>query len=110
MHNIKALGNLSSGAFDAMHMYSWPGNNRELQNVVERSVILRKGDMNEADDLHLHTLKTQSKTNYEIPSEGIDLVKIEKEYIRAALKMSGGNMSEAARLLNISGHVLILQA
>ncbi len=98
---------LTGEAVTAMQEYSWPGNIRELQNVIERAVILRKGSSITAKDLNLKQESTSKETSYTIPKDGVDLVEIEKKYITEALKISEGNMSEAARLLNIPRHVLV---
>lgn len=98
----------SEEALALLHNYSWPGNIRELQNVIERSVILRKGDTIGARELNLVAQDNSGQpAGVDLPTEGVDLVEIEKTYIRAALKKSGGNMSEAARLLSIPRHVLV---
>ncbi len=100
---------ISDNAVKKMQEYSWPGNIRELQNVVERAVILRKGETIEASDLNLPVPRVAGGTDLipEIPPEGIALEEVEKELIRKALAMSNGNRSEAARLLKIPRHVLI---
>lgn len=98
----------SENALAKMAGYSWPGNIRELQNVVERAVILRKGMVIDADDLQLGgAAPVVYDPVPDIPDEGISLEEVEKELIRKALKKSGGNRSEAARLLKIPRHVLI---
>ncbi len=105
--NAPADVDFSPAALTALHAYSWPGNIRELQNVIERSVILRKGSLIDADDLNLQGTQRHEHQGFNIPPEGVDLAEIEKAYITAALKMSAGNMAEAARLLKIQRHVLI---
>jgi two-component system NtrC family response regulator len=91
-----------------MKKYDWPGNIRELQNSVERSIILRKGKIIEPDDISLPTAKTSDVLEIpDIPSEGVSLEDIEKGLIQKALEKSSGNRSQAARLLKIPRHVLI---
>ncbi len=97
----------SQEAIKAMLAYQWPGNIRELQNVIERAVILRKGSQIEIVDLNLSNRHQRETGEFQIPPEGIDLLDIEKSYIMSALRACDGNMSEAARLLNIPRHVLI---
>lgn len=105
----------SPGALNHMRAYTWPGNIRELQNMVERCVILRKDPVITKNDLSLPTEATPCKTGpagpmafkVEIPDEGISLERVERDLIKKALEKSNGNRSEAARLLKIPRHVLI---
>jgi len=99
----------SSQAQARLKKYHWPGNIRELQNTVERCLILRHGDVIDELDLKLPgpTAATTEVTLPEIPDEGLSLEELEKGLISKALEKSGGNRSEAARLLRIPRHVLI---
>jgi DNA-binding NtrC family response regulator len=97
----------SQKALKVLRSYQWPGNIREMQNLVERCIILRKQLVIEPDDLQLVD-KTSSQTlSPVIPDEGIALEEIEKTYITAALKKADQNRSKAARLLKIPRHVLL---
>ncbi|GAB4339415.1 MAG: sigma-54 dependent transcriptional regulator [Desulfobulbaceae bacterium] len=99
---------LSPDALEKLASYHWPGNIRELQNVVERSVILRSSDRIDADDIQLpDPTPAAARDPFHIPPDGISLEEVEKGLIRRALEMSGGNRSQAARLLKIPRHVLI---
>jgi two-component system NtrC family response regulator len=98
----------SQEAMKKLQLYTWPGNIRELQNVVERCVILRKANLIDADDIQLPDSKpTVSADILHIPPDGISLEEVEKGLIRKALQMSKGNRSQAARLLKVPRHVLI---
>ncbi len=98
----------SQDALDKLRLYNWPGNIRELQNVVERSVILRKSDLLGPGDIQLPDSKPEPANDVlHIPPNGISLEEVEKTLIRKALQMSKGNRSQAARLLQIPRHVLI---
>lgn len=91
-----------------LHAYDWPGNIRELQNVVERSVILRSGSEIAAADILLSGNEKQpSEGSFRLPAEGISLEGVEKSLIEQALSLAKGNRSQAARLLHIPRHVLI---
>jgi len=83
--------------------HEWPGNIRELRNFIERMVIMTSGEVIEAADLPLKMQTTPSfNTSF---SSGLTLhelrEQIEKEYIIACLKSTGGNISHAARILGI---------
>ena len=99
----------SAGALARLKAHPWPGNIRELQNIVERAVILRKGLLIEAEELQLTAAPQPTTTNGlpEIPDEGISLEAVEQGLIKKAMLKANGNRSEAARLLKIPRHVLI---
>ncbi len=101
----------SQQAQQVLKAYQWPGNIREIQNIVERCIILRKNKVIEPEDLQLLVHKPSNTTNTSfvpvIPEGGIALEDIEKSYIIKALEKAGQNRSEAARLLKIPRHVLL---
>jgi DNA-binding NtrC family response regulator len=91
----KRISGFTPSARAALTEYGWPGNIRELQNVIERAVILAAGQIDEG---HL---------NIEIPREpspGGDglLQKIERETIQKVLSEVGGNRKKAAQVLGVS--------
>jgi len=98
----------SPEALALMKTYHWPGNIREMQNIVERCIILRKAPLIQPEDLNLPGMKTRSSIlDPVIPDEGISLEEVEKAYVIKALEKAGQNRSEAARLLKIPRHVLL---
>ena len=109
--HVPAIVRFSPAAVALMKVYPWPGNIRELQNAVERASILRRGEEIGINELGLPGPSSRAGEggglSLEIPPEGISLEEVEKELIRKALSRSGGNRSEAARLLKIPRHVLI---
>jgi two-component system nitrogen regulation response regulator NtrX len=94
-------------ATEAMHVFSnydWPGNIRELKNVVERLVIMAEGIQIELNDIPDYILKPSIK----LPKseKGIKTLKefrqgLESEYIKHCLNISGGNVSRAAEMLGV---------
>jgi DNA-binding NtrC family response regulator len=80
---------------DALQHYHWPGNIRELKNAIERSVILENTGVLKRADLPFKS--SDSAEN----NSGFDLAVVEKQHILKVLKHTGGNKTEAARLLGI---------
>jgi DNA-binding NtrC family response regulator len=94
---------LSVAARQKLLGYHWPGNIRELRNVLERSTILRPEGSIGADDIRLGDLAGEAPTP---ESHTLNLEEIEKRAIQKALAEAGGNKSEAARLLGITRRAL----
>ena len=91
-----------------LQKYDWPGNIRELQNVVERSILLRSSpEISAADILLPDSRKEAINGKFQLPAEGVSLEEVEKSLIEQSLSIAKGNRSQAARLLRIPRHVLI---
>ncbi len=98
----------SPQALNMLKEYTWPGNIREMQNLVERCIILRQSKTIKSEDLNLIIREDQASVlNPFIPEQGISLEEIEKSYIVKALEKANHNQSQAARLLKIPRHVLL---
>jgi two-component system, NtrC family, response regulator AtoC len=95
--NHRQVAGFSNDAYDFLMRYEWQGNIRELENAIERAVILSKGDKIEVADL-----SPQSSYSQPRPPAGKTMREIEKNHIYNVLNEAGGNCSEAARLLGIS--------
>ncbi len=107
----KKVQKISRGVEDFFTKYDWPGNVRELRNVIERAMILGDGDTLLMEHLPLEILGQASGqagmiTEIRIPPEGISLEKVEETLVRQALKMTHGNQTKAAKLLDISRDAL----
>jgi Nif-specific regulatory protein len=104
--HLKEVRRVSTPAIDMLMQYHWPGNVRELENCMERAVLFCTDQV-----IHSHhlppTLQTgeQSGTIPSLSFEGA-IQNYEKELIIDALKNSGGNMAEAARLLKTTERVV----
>ena len=105
----KEIRTISSYALKSLLDYSFPGNVRELENIVERSVALETSNIILPESLTLSRYKRNKEhgelTDSDIPPEGIDLEqvvgKLEKQLLLKALQKSNGEMKQAAKLLNI---------
>lgn len=84
--------------------YDWPGNIRELRNVIERAIILESSDTLKLELLPREMLSQptgSSAGSFQLPPEGIDIEVVEKQLIQQALVLSSGNQSQAARKLHL---------
>ncbi len=101
--NGRPVPELSAGARDALMNYHWPGNVRELENVLERSLLLSNGPALGAGDIRFDVAPRPAPQagNGFLP-EGVTLDQHEQELIREALRRSGGNKSQAARILGMT--------
>jgi DNA-binding NtrC family response regulator len=90
---------LAPACIDAMFSYAWPGNIRELKNVLERAVLLAESDILQPRDLRfeadLRGLTVASA------SDGISLEATERRHIELVLRLTSGNVAEAARRLDV---------
>ncbi|EJM0810385.1 sigma-54-dependent response regulator transcription factor ZraR [Escherichia albertii] len=103
--NRKTVKGFTPQAMDLLIHYDWPGNIRELENAVERAVVLLTGEYISERELPLAIASTPIPL---VQSQDIQpLVEVEKEVILAALEKTGGNKTEAARQLGITRKTLL---
>ncbi len=106
--NGRHIEGFTPRAMEALMAYPWPGNVRELQNVVERAVVLSRGDLVGEDLLTEEVRRGMARTEAAtvLPPEGLDFRKAVEAYQRTliaeALKRTGGVQRQAARLLRLS--------
>lgn len=102
---------LSQEAMEALVTYKWPGNIRELENTIERIVILSQGDEIGLTDLPEEvrfggTSCQKATTGIVLPEEGCDLEEVELDLLRQALDRSGGSIPKAAKLVGLTTKTL----
>jgi len=103
----RAAEDLSDDAVARLSAYTWPGNIRELRNVLERATILRPQGAIEADDILITDTSAVGTSPPLTPSSNtLNLAEVEQDLIRRSLEAAGGNKSEAARLLGITRRAL----
>ncbi len=96
-----AHAELEDEVIDLLKKYHWPGNIRELKNILDRAIILSEGQPLNVS--HIGIDKEDTKTATAISRGGAkSLGEVEKEQILDALKKSGGSKTEAARILGIT--------
>jgi DNA-binding NtrC family response regulator len=100
-HNAR-VDAMRDDAQELLKAYSWPGNVRELRNVMERAVILSKGNWIEATHLPAYVVsaRTDPVAKIVLPM-GVTAADAEKELILKTLKKTGNNKAEAARQLGL---------
>ncbi|MEX0819344.1 MAG: sigma 54-interacting transcriptional regulator, partial [Pirellulaceae bacterium] len=102
----RKLQGFTPQAMELMERYRWPGNIRELKNVIERAVLLAQGDYIGTEDLTLSNLATASESGeLVLPSrnhyEPTSLADIEQRHIEATLRSTEWNKSKTSEILGI---------
>jgi Nif-specific regulatory protein len=107
----KRMDGLEPDAQKLLMRYNWPGNIRELENTIERAMLLAEGRAISCDDLRLGDAATagmgrEQASVVKIPPTGLPLDDIERHALIEALKMSNWVQKDAAELLSISPRVM----
>jgi DNA-binding NtrC family response regulator len=106
-YNKTVISSFSPEAERLMVSYQWPGNIRELRNVIERLVVLECTEVIMPQHLPKEIImqvtgETQPAGEFVLPDQGISLDDLEKKLIIQALTKAGGNKTLAAKLLGLS--------
>ena len=101
----RSVGAVSEAALGLLLDYSWPGNIRELENVIERAVILCDGKTIEPWDFPFTNARTRAGEAAAAPTEGT-LEDVEKAHIMRVLRQVGGHRTKAAQALGVDRKTL----
>jgi DNA-binding NtrC family response regulator len=105
----RKIRGIEPGAMRMLTDYHWPGNIRELENTMERAVLMAEGDRITAEDLSLFFAGEGPEAGDDVirlPAKGIRLEDAERALITQALDRSGWVQKDAARLLGVSSRAL----
>ncbi|MFB3041663.1 MAG: helix-turn-helix domain-containing protein, partial [Candidatus Poribacteria bacterium] len=102
---------ISDEALDMLYEYDWPGNIRQLQNVIQQAVIESNGTQISIDDIDLHRRRRERSIEQEasnaIPFEiGMSLYDLEKEAILRTLNAYDGNRTKTAEILEVTSRTI----
>ena len=101
---------IDGSAAEVLMGHTWPGNIRELKNVMERATLFASGDVVRRTDVRIQRRELVSASvsgaieagRISIPKEGKSLAEVERETIRLTMLITAGNLSAAARILGIA--------
>jgi Nif-specific regulatory protein len=110
----KDVRGLDPGAVRALKRHTWPGNIRELENMIERAVLMAEGHYVTADELNVvagagagtASPEGAASMNFRLPPNGVNLEDLEKQAILEALRINNWVQKDAARFLGISSRVM----
>jgi two-component system, NtrC family, response regulator AlgB len=97
----RGIVHVSTDVRRVLAAYRWPGNARELMNVLERSVVLSRGDVITSDHLPDRLLDPLPRPSANTPVSGLSLEELERQHIERVLADSG-TLGEAATRLGIN--------
>lgn len=102
----KKIKSISPAVRHALMEYDWPGNIRELENTIERAVVLSQGDKIGLDNLMYHGIGSSLSLLNSSVGRNKTIEEVEKEYIQIILQSRHGNKSKAAKILGIDRKTL----
>ena len=98
----KKIKGVSPSAETMLRKYGWPGNVREMRNVVERAMLLAEGQRLDVHDFGALTTTAASGDPFALPAGGVELEALERSLVAQALRRAGGNQTKAAALLGLN--------
>jgi len=99
------VDSISKPALRLIMNYGWPGNVRQLESVIERSVLMAESNIIQPEDLPAEVSSASTFSggiNVELPPDGIDFEELEKGLIIKAMERADGVIGKAAPLLGMS--------
>lgn len=105
IENKKNKLEISKEAADALMKYNYPGNVRELENIIERAVVLTRGEVITLNDLPMNVKGFKEEKTLAALNEGTlteQVEALEKQLIFDALQQSGGNQTKAGKILGLT--------
>ena len=105
----KNFDHISPEAQAFLQAYQWPGNVRELRNAIERIILIETGNVLTTEHLHILSTQIENRTADGQATDvdnDLDYNEVTKGLIKEAMKITRGNVSEAARLMNMPSHKL----
>lgn len=104
--NNKQIEGISKEALDILLKYDYPGNVRELENIIQRSVVLARDKILTTDDMpiYIKSIKSESELNIVKGKISLDdaVEELERRLISEALRLNNGNQTKSAEYLGIS--------
>jgi transcriptional regulator with PAS, ATPase and Fis domain len=97
--NVRGITQAAKSLFMA---YDWPGNIRELENVLERAVLVTTANFIRVQDIPTYISRRVTKQS----PQSLTLDEVEKNHIQSVLTITGGNRTKAASILGISRRAL----
>ena len=97
----KRVRGLTSDAIAMLEQHRWPGNIRELRNVIERAMLLLDQEWIGPDDLAA-LVRSGAAARFRLPVDGVNLEEVERQLLVQALERAGGNQTHAGQLLGIN--------
>ena len=98
----KKITGVNPAAETLLRKYGWPGNVREMRNVVERAMLLAEGQRLDVQDFGALHAGAAGGDAFDLPAGGIELEALERSLVAQALRRAGGNQTRAAALLGLN--------
>jgi two-component system, NtrC family, response regulator AtoC len=98
----KPVKGLDDAAMQLLMQHPWPGNIRELRNAIERAVLLSQGELLGRDLFLSVQGEVDLDDSFRLPHGGVNLEHLERNLVVQALERTGGNQTQAARLLGLN--------
>lgn len=102
----KEIISISDGALEVLMRHPFPGNVRELENIIERAVIVCQGEYLAPENLPEHVSCRQAETQVSIDGFPVTLEALEREHIARVLSYTKGNISQTAKILGVQRNTI----